>query len=84
MGPQSSTYRLTGKFTATGEDGRSYTIHVYTWSTRSYGVGGESVEVEGRRDYVTATGLGVTRLGRGRYLIDATGIALWSSDPDAP
>jgi hypothetical protein len=37
--------------------------------------------VEGRKVYVTAAGLGVTRTGRGRYPIDATGVALRSDDP---
>jgi hypothetical protein len=84
MGPQSTTRRRTGTFTATGRDGQGYVVHVYTWTTRTHGVGGLSVEVEGRRELETATGHGVTRLGRGRYLVDVTGVELHSSDPFAP
>ncbi len=84
MGPQTTVRRETGAFTAVGEDGRAYTVRVYTWFTRCYGLGGHSIEAEGRRELVTAAGLGVTRLGRGRYLIDATGVALRSDDPSAP
>ncbi len=84
MGSHPSVRRHTGTFLARGDDGRAYTVHVYTWFTRSWGVGGVSVEVEGRREYQTVAGHGVTRLGRGRYLIDATGVALRSDDPAAP
>jgi hypothetical protein len=76
--------RQTGTFTAVGEDGRAYTVHVYTWFTRSYGAGGVPAVVEGRRELVTADGRGVTRLARGHYLIEPNGVALQSADPAAP
>ena len=84
MGSQKSVRRRTGTFTAAGGDRRSYVIHVFTWFTRCRGIGGVPVEVEGRRELETDGGLGVTRFGRGRYLIDATGVNLRSRDPGAP
>lgn len=76
--------RLTGTFTAVGEEGRAYTVRVYTWFTRSDGPGGVPAVVEGRRELVTADGRGITRLARGQYLIEPNGIALRSTDPAAP
>ena len=54
MGPPSSTRRRTGTFLAIGRDGRGYVVHVYTWPPRTHGVGGLSVDVEGRRELETA------------------------------
>jgi hypothetical protein len=84
MHEESAVRRQTATFTALGDDRQSYTVEVFTWFVRSRGADGRPTEVESRREFVTTAGHGVTRLGPGRYLIDAIGVALRSRDPDAP
>jgi hypothetical protein len=84
MAAQSSRRKLTGTFTATGEDRKSYVVHVYTWYVLSPLPDGGTDLVESRREFVTATGLGLSRLSRGRYLIGATGVVIQCADPAAP
>ena len=85
MKRQSVVRRRTATFAAAGDDGRTYSVRVYVWFTPVPCPCGRTVtEVEGRRELETAAGLGVSRLGRGRYLIDAIGVVLRSADPAAP
>jgi hypothetical protein len=64
--------RCTGSYPAHGDDGRSYSVEVWT------------DEASGAQSLRTSTGLTLKRLGKGEYQIVVTGIFLRSTDPNAP
>jgi hypothetical protein len=65
--------RRTGQFTALDNDGRSYTIHIYTYCTR-----------EGAKELQMPAGQPVNRRDKGVYEIVTSGVILRSSAPNAP
>ena len=64
--------RCTGSYPAQGDDGRSYSVEVWT------------DEVSGVQSLRTSTGLTLKRLSKGEYQIVVTGIILRCTDPNAP
>jgi hypothetical protein len=77
--------RLTGTFPATGNDGRQYTVHVYSeYIDASAEDTDQQGETEAVRIFKTAEGLNVTYRKKGEYQILQTGVVLRSDAPDAP
>ena len=76
--------RKVGQFIATDENGRRYTILIYTNIKKAGTVENPSVEVEGMEELKTYEGMSVNRLEKGKYQIAQTGIIIWSDLPDAP
>jgi len=74
--------RHTGTFTALGDDGRQYTVHVFTDFTATGE--GPHAEVEGQKELRTEDGWQINRLQKGRYQVAQTGVVLCSNAPDAP
>ena len=67
--------RETGRFTATGNDGRIYTVVEYTTFR---------AEVPGLKRYATSGRQRLRQLGPGRYQMTDSGIALTRDPPDVP
>ena len=76
--------RKIGQFFATDENGRRYTILIYTNVIKAGTVENPSMEVEGMEELKTFEGMAVNRLEKGKYQIVQTGIILQSDSPDAP
>ncbi len=77
-------WKSTGSFIAEGDDGLRHTIHVYTKAADA-GTRGDPTATAGRVGKLrTSDGLRVTRLEKGVYRIDDTGVTLRSTSPDAP
>ncbi|WAC08899.1 MAG: hypothetical protein OS130_06880 [Thermodesulfobacteriota bacterium] len=66
--------RQTGRFLAVGDDGRRYTVYVYTDFIET----GENQKtvVEGLKELRTSDGLTINRLKKGEYQIEQTGVIL--------
>jgi hypothetical protein len=62
----------TASFPAQGEDGRSYSVEVWT------------DEASGVQSLRTSTGMILKRLNKGQYQIVTTKVVLRSTDPQAP
>jgi hypothetical protein len=75
-------HRCTGRFRATGDDGRTYTVEV--WTEFRAAREEPSGEVEGVQSLLASPGLNLKRLDKGRYQIIATGVILRCTDPDTP
>jgi hypothetical protein len=76
-----------GSFTATGEDGRSYTIRVTTEIVKAGTTADPDAEHEGRQSFQIDLGGGraesLTRIVKGEYT-SASGAIYRSDDPAAP
>ena len=76
--------RCTGSYSAGGNDGRSYTVEVWTNFTSAGHLQDPTPEVAGFRTLCTSDGQNLNYIEKGRYQIVATGVVLQSDDPDAP
>ena len=76
--------RKMGQFIATDENGRRYTILIYTNVIKEGTLKSPSTEVEGMEELKTFEGMAVNRLEKGKYQIVQTGIIVQSDSPDAP
>lgn len=76
--------KQTGTFTATGNDGRQYTVHVFTNYISVGNFVDPNAVVEGLRELRTSDGMAVNRRRRGEYQIVETGVMLNSTSVDAP
>jgi hypothetical protein len=74
--------RLTGKFQATGSNGQTYTVEVWTHFLNA--AEAEDPHAEGVKSLRTAHGHKLNRLNQGEYEIPGTGVILKSADPNAP
>jgi hypothetical protein len=75
---------MIGQFIATDENGRRYTILIYTNLVKAGTVENPSMEVEGMEELKTFEGVAVNRLEKGKYQIAQTGIIVRSDSPNAP
>ena len=76
--------RKIGQFIATDENGRRYTILIFTNLVKAGTVENPSMEVEGMKELKTFEGMAVNRLEKGKYQIVKTGIIVQSDSADAP
>ncbi len=76
--------RKMGQFIATDENGRRYTILIYTNVAKAGTLENPSMEVEGMEELKTFEGMAVNRLEKGKYQIAQTGIIIRSDSPNAP
>ena len=76
--------RMIGQFIATDENGRRYTISIFTNLVKAGTLENPSMEVEGMEELKTFEGMAVNRLEKGKYQIAQTGIIVQSDSPDAP
>ena len=76
--------RKIGQFFATDENGRRYTILIFTNFIKTGTFENPSMEVEGIKELKTFEGMAVNRLEKGKYQIVQTGIIVQSDSPDAP
>jgi hypothetical protein len=76
--------RKIGQFIATDENGRRYTILIFTNLVKAGTVENPSMEVEGMKELKTFEGMTVNRLEKGKYQIVKTGIIVQSDSADAP
>jgi hypothetical protein len=76
--------RKTGQFIATDENGRRYTILIFTNVIKAGTLENPSMEEEGMEELKTFEGMAVTRLEKGKYQIAQSGIIIQSDSKDAP
>jgi len=76
--------RKIGQFIATDENGRRYTILIFTNVIKAGTLENPSMEEEGETELRTFEGMAVNRLEKGKYQIAQTGIIVQSDSPDAP
>ncbi|MGA2228190.1 MAG: hypothetical protein ABSH41_27465 [Syntrophobacteraceae bacterium] len=77
--------RQTGSFKADGDDGRQYTVCIYSAFADAGQFGGPKVEVEvGAKELRTTGGKIVRYVQKGEYEIVETGVILRSNSPGAP
>jgi hypothetical protein len=76
--------RKIGQFIATDENGRRYTILIFTNVVKAGTLENPSMEVEGMEELKTFEGMAVNRLEKGKYQIAQTGIIVRSDSPNAP
>jgi hypothetical protein len=76
--------RKIGQFIATDENGRRYTILIFTNVVKAGTLENPSMEGEGMEELKTFEGMAVNRLEKGKYQIAQTGIIVQSDLPDAP
>jgi len=76
--------RKTGQFTARDENGRRYTIVIFTDSIKAGTFENPKMETEGMKELKTYEGMAVNRLEKGKYQIVQTGVIIQSDSPDAP
>ena len=76
--------RKIGQFIATDENGRRYTILIFTNVIKAGTLENPSMEVEGMEELKTFEGMAVNRLEKGKYQIAQTGIIVQSDSADAP
>ncbi len=75
--------RKIGQFIATDENGRRYTILIFTNFIKTGRLENPSMEAEGMNELKTFEGMAVSRLEKGRYQIVPTGTIVQSDSPDA-
>ena len=75
---------MIGQFIATDENGRRYTILIFTNVIKAGTLENPSMEEEGMEELKTFEGMAVNRLEKGKYQIVQTGIIVRSDSPDAP
>jgi hypothetical protein len=76
--------RKIGQFIATDENGRRYTILIFTNIIKAGALGNPSGAVEGMTELKTFEGMAVNRLEKGKYQIVQTGKIVQSDSPNAP
>ena len=78
--------RLTGSFTARGDDGRTYTVHIYTNFTPAGTSGSPYAELPELPELFifTSNWERVNLKEKGVYEVVSTGLVLRSDSPDAP
>jgi hypothetical protein len=76
--------RKIGQFIATDENGRRYTILIFTNVVKAGTLENPSMEVEEMEELKTFEGMAVNRLEKGKYQIAQTGIIIQSDSPNAP
>jgi len=76
--------RKIGQFIATDENGRRYTLLIFTNVIKGGTLENPGKEVEGMEELTTFEGMAVNRLEKGKYQIVQTGIIVRSDSPDAP
>ena len=76
--------RKIGQFIGTDENGRRYTILIYTNVIKAGTFENPSMEVEGIKELKTFEGMAVNRLEKGKYQITQSGIIVQSDSPNAP
>ncbi len=76
--------RKIGQFIATDENGRRYTILIFTNIIKAGTFEEPSMEVEVMKELNTYEGMAVNRIEKGKYQIVQTGIIVQSDSPDAP
>ena len=76
--------RMIGQFIATDENGRRYTILIFTNLVKAGTVENPSMEVEGNKELKTFEGMAVNRLEKGKYQIAQSGIIIQSDSSNAP
>ena len=76
--------RMIGQFIATDENGRRYTILIFTNFIKAGTFENPSMEVEGMEELKTFEGMAVNRLEKGKYQITQSGIIIQSDSPNAP
>lgn len=76
--------RQTGSFVATGDDGREYTVYIYTEFVDAGSRRNPRAVVQGLKELRTSDGMAVNRLQKGEYQIEETGVVLRSDSADAP
>jgi hypothetical protein len=74
--------KLTGRFSARGEDGFDYSVLVFTEEGETKDE--RSKPTAGRRVLLTSAGLSVLRMEKGQYRLAMGGVRLTSDDPNAP
>ncbi len=79
-----ATIKQTGKFTASGSDGRAYTVYIYTNYIDTGNFIDPNAFVEGLKELRTSDGLAVNRHKKGEYEIVQTGVLLKSNSVEAP
>jgi hypothetical protein len=74
--------KVIGRFAAAGSDGKAYSVEIVrTYSEPAPPAGGLGI---GAAELFTTNAQPVTRVRRGQYRVDATGVTLTSSVPTAP
>ena len=76
--------RKIGQFIATDENGRRYTILIFTNVVKAGTLENPSMEEEGETELRTFEGMAVNRLEKGKYQIAQTGMIIQSDSPNAP
>ena len=76
--------RKIGQFIAIDENGRRYTILIFTNVIKAGTLENPNMEEEGETELRTFEGMAVNRLEKGKYQIAQTGIIIQSDSPDAP
>lgn len=76
--------KLTHTFPANDDQGRDYTIKVFTVFTTPRGKSGQSWVDTGVKELETADGQLVLRIGVGEYQLKRDGTVIWTNDPLAP
>lgn len=76
--------RKTESIKAKGDDGRQYTIYIYTDLLDASSFENPNAVTEGVKELRTSDGMVVNLLQKGVYQIVQTGVVVRSSSPDAP
>jgi hypothetical protein len=82
--PTAGNLRETNCFTVGGDDGKLYRVRVLVSYISAPGPWGTLTHVESSRRFTTHTNEPVTRIAKGTYLIETTGVTLRTDDPAAP
>lgn len=76
--------KRTGSFVAKGDDGREYTLYIYTEYARADAQGESPSVTEGTQRLVTSNGDPVNVISSGVYYLPGDGVTIRSDDPKAP
>jgi hypothetical protein len=76
--------KYNGSFPATGDDGRQYTVCIYTDFIDAANSEDPNAVAEGLKELRTSDGMAVRRRDKGEYQVVQTGVILRSYSPDAP
>ena len=75
--------KQTGSFRAIGNDGRQYTVYIYTDFNDAGTFEDPNAVVQGLKELRTSDGMHINRRQQGEYEIVQTGVVLRSSSPEA-
>jgi hypothetical protein len=76
--------KRTGSFSATGTDGRQYTVYIYIDFIDAGSFENPNAVAKGLKELRTSDGMHVNRRQQGEYEIVQTGVVLRSNSPTAP